>query len=100
MRWLSCRCRPPATWTTLNWVCSPVAWATLKLLPVDQRSRKGGDGIPGGFECFEVREVLRLWLQSEGLRSMEPGGVHRKTVRRYVAAAEELGLVETAARTS
>jgi len=43
---------------------------------------------------FEVREVLRLWLRGEGLRSVERlAGVDRKTVRRYVAAAEELGLV-------
>ena len=43
---------------------------------------------------FEVREVLRLWLRGEGIRSMERlAGVDRKTVRRYVAAAVEFGLV-------
>ena len=43
---------------------------------------------------FEVREVLRLWLRGEGIRSMERlAGVDRKTVRRYVAAALELGLI-------
>lgn len=43
---------------------------------------------------FEVREVLRLWLRGEGFRSTERlVGLDRKTVRRYVAAAEELGLV-------
>lgn len=43
---------------------------------------------------FEVREVLRLWLRGEGLRSTERlAGVDRKTVRRYVTAAEALGLV-------
>lgn len=43
---------------------------------------------------FEMREVLRLWLRQESIRSIERlGGVDRKTVRRYVAAAEELGLV-------
>ena len=37
---------------------------------------------------FEIREVLRLWLRDEGIRSIERlGGVDRKTVRRYVAAA-------------
>jgi len=42
---------------------------------------------------FEVREVLRLWLRGEGIRSTERlGGVDRKTVRRYVAAAVDLGL--------
>jgi hypothetical protein len=42
---------------------------------------------------FEVREVLRLWLRGEGVRAAERlAGVDRKTVRRYLAAAEELGL--------
>lgn len=42
---------------------------------------------------FEVREVLRLFLRGEGVRSTERlVGVDRKTVRRYVAAAGELGL--------
>ena len=43
---------------------------------------------------FEVREVLRLWLAGEGLRSVERlSQVDRKTVRRYVGAAEALGVV-------
>ncbi len=43
---------------------------------------------------FEVREVLRLWLRGEGIRSTERlAGVDRKTVRRYVAAGSELGLI-------
>ena len=43
---------------------------------------------------FEVREVLRLWLAGEGVRSVERlAQVDRKTVRRYVAAAEQLGVV-------
>jgi transposase len=43
---------------------------------------------------FEVREVLRLWLRGEGVRATERlAGLDRKTVRRYVAAAEEIGLV-------
>ena len=42
---------------------------------------------------FEVREVLRLWLRGEGLRSISGlAGMDRKTVRRYVEAAESLGL--------
>jgi transposase len=42
---------------------------------------------------FEVREVLRLWAAGEGLRSIERlSQVDRKTVRRYVGAAELLGL--------
>lgn len=45
-------------------------------------------------QVFEVREVLRLWLRGEGFRAVERlAGVDRKTVRRYVAAAQELGLV-------
>jgi transposase len=43
---------------------------------------------------FEVREVLRLWLRGEGLRSIERlSGLDRKTFRRYVEAAVELGVV-------
>lgn len=43
---------------------------------------------------FEVREVLRLWLAGEGLRGIERlVGLDRKTVRRYVAAAEAAGVV-------
>src|SRR5271166_4162705 len=42
---------------------------------------------------FEVKEVLRLWLRGEGLRSIERlSRVDRKTVRRYVQAAGELGV--------
>ena len=44
---------------------------------------------------FEVREVLRLWLAGEGLRSVERlAQVDRKTVRRYVTAAEQLPAME------
>jgi hypothetical protein len=43
---------------------------------------------------YEIREVLRLWLRGEGLRSIERlTSTDRKTVRRYVAAAVEAGLV-------
>ena len=43
---------------------------------------------------FEIREVLRLWLRGEAIRSIERlAGVDRKTVRRYVAAAQGIGLV-------
>jgi transposase len=42
---------------------------------------------------FEVREVLRLWLAGEGFRSIERlSALDRKTVRRYVQAAVELGV--------
>ena len=45
---------------------------------------------------FEVREVLRLWLRGEGLRTVERmAGVDRKTVRRYVTAAVESGVDRT-----
>lgn len=43
---------------------------------------------------IEVREVLRAWLAGGGLRNAaERAGVDRKTARRYVAAAQEAGLV-------
>ncbi len=46
---------------------------------------------------FEVREVLRLWLRGEGLRSLERlVGLDRKTVRRYVEAAKALWLTREA----
>lgn len=42
---------------------------------------------------FEVREVLRLWLRGKGQRPIsELAGMDRKTVRRYIVAAVELGL--------
>jgi hypothetical protein len=42
----------------------------------------------------EIRETLRLWLRGEGLRSIERlSGLDRKTVRRYVAAAQSCGAV-------
>ena len=42
---------------------------------------------------YEIKEVLRLWLRGEGLRSIERlSSVDRKTVRRYVAAAVDAGL--------
>jgi transposase len=42
---------------------------------------------------FEVREVLRLFVRGESQRRIERlAGVDRKTVRRYVNAAVELGL--------
>ena len=41
----------------------------------------------------EIKEVLRLWLRGEGIRSVARlAGVDRKTVRRYVEAAGECGL--------
>src|SRR4051794_373550 len=44
---------------------------------------------------FEVREVLRLWVRGEGLRSIERlVSVDRKTVRRYVTAGQECGVVQ------
>jgi transposase len=43
---------------------------------------------------IEVREVLRAWLAGVGLRTVAAqAGVDRKTVRRYVAAAEAAGVV-------
>lgn len=42
---------------------------------------------------FEIREVLRLWQAGEGLRAIARlARVDRKTVRRYVAAAQAAGL--------
>lgn len=45
----------------------------------------------------EVREVLRGWLGGAGLRTVaERAGVDRKTARRYVQAAESVGLSRAA----
>ena len=42
----------------------------------------------------EIREVLRRWLGGEGLRAIDRNtGVDRKTVRRYVEAAQAVGVV-------
>ena len=42
---------------------------------------------------YEIKEVLRLWVRGEGLRSIERmSSVDRKTVRRYVTAAAEAGV--------
>ena len=41
----------------------------------------------------QVKEALRRWLRGEGERPIAHGvGVDRKTVRRYIAAAIELGV--------
>lgn len=41
----------------------------------------------------EIREILRLWVLGHGLRAIARRGLgDRKTVRRYVAAAEAAGL--------
>jgi transposase len=43
---------------------------------------------------FEVREVLRLWLAGESLRGIERLALlDRKTIRRYVEAAQAAGVV-------
>ena len=41
----------------------------------------------------QIREALRRWLKGEGERPIAQGvGVDRKTARRYIAAATELGI--------
>lgn len=46
---------------------------------------------------IEVREVLRVWLEGKGLRTVaERAGVDRKTARRYVEAAQAAGLDRSA----
>ena len=41
----------------------------------------------------QIKEALRRWLKGEGERPIARGvGVDRKTARRYIAAAMELGL--------
>jgi hypothetical protein len=43
-------------------------------------------------QVHEIREVLRLWVRGESLRSAgRLAGVDRKTVRRYVVAAQACG---------
>jgi transposase len=42
---------------------------------------------------IEVKEILRLWLDGRSLRAVSAlAGVDRKTVRRYVEAAQAAGL--------
>lgn len=42
---------------------------------------------------IEIREVLRLWLRSNGVRRIAAlTGMDRKTVRRYIEAAVKAGL--------
>lgn len=42
----------------------------------------------------EIREVLRRWVRGEGLRAIDRNtGVDRKTVRRYVEAAQAVAVV-------
>jgi transposase len=44
----------------------------------------------------QIREALRRWLKGEGERPIAKGiGVDRKTARRYIAAAVELGVDRT-----
>lgn len=46
---------------------------------------------------IEVREVLRCWLDGDGLRTVAArAGVDRKTARRYVVAAQQAGLDRSA----
>ncbi len=41
----------------------------------------------------QIKELLRLWLKGAGERTIaQSAGVDRKTVRRYLEAAKELGL--------
>ena len=41
----------------------------------------------------QIREALRRWLKGEGERPIANGvGVDRKTARRYITAAVELGI--------
>jgi hypothetical protein len=50
---------------------------------------------------FEVREVLRLWMRGESLRSVERlAGMDRKTVRRYVRRRRRSASCDTAERNS
>lgn len=43
---------------------------------------------------IEVKEILRLWLAGHSLREVTTlAGADRKTVRRYVQAAREAGLL-------
>jgi transposase len=42
---------------------------------------------------LELREILRLWVRGKGLRAIAGyGDLDRKTARRYVTVAQELGL--------
>lgn len=45
------------------------------------------------FSVTEIREVLRIWLKGKGFRAVaQLCNVDRKTVRRYIEVAQELGV--------
>ena len=49
----------------------------------------------------QIKEALRRWLKGEGERPIAHGvGIDRKTARRYIAAAFELGIDRQVARAS
>ena len=59
-----------------------------------RRVQSGGRMAFRDVGVFEAREVLRLWLAGQGCRSVERlAQVLRQDGRRYVSAAEQLGLV-------
>src|ERR1039457_7709207 len=73
----------------------PPATASLRLdSPPDRKRPKKVAMTFREVHVFEIREVLRLWLRGEGLRSIERlSSVDRKTVRRYLEAAGGCGVV-------
>jgi transposase len=57
----------------------------------------GGDVAFGELLVVEMREILRLWSRGHGFRTVARRvGTNRKTVRRYVEAAQEAGFERSA----
>src|ERR1700684_3554400 len=58
-----------------------------------QCRRRGGPMAFREVSVVQVKEALRRWLKGEGERPIAHGvGIDRKTARRYIAAAIELGV--------
>src|SRR6266567_2396390 len=104
-------CRPPGAWDHLELSFARSMGPPVRQLWDHRKPISSGVPLPGSLaarpisgsgkaamafrevQVHEIREVLRLWLRGEGIRSAgRLAGLDRKTVRRYVAAAQACGV--------